>query len=225
MVHVNLKFYFHPNETELPCNVLEMKTKGAFKKEPEVYALGPYNCKKNDKTYDTTRYSIMYRTNPGVKLGDIGPEAGFHQGDIEFILILRDKSSKLPVWVYYSAHGSNEGIWRKFADCPTSKKVLENNTVEYTLNVYVALGSHANYPTPGIKPRVLYCANDQCSAVGRQWLVKTFVPASSVYNSYTVGSNLMTKEIHPKEKTWNATQRITEPVIQTIDRKISSIFS
>lgn len=213
---VSFKFFFHPKETEFPCNALEMKLDRPMQLEPQVYALGPYDCVKENVTYNTMRYSILYRTNPGVRIGNIGPQAGFHKGDIEFILVLSDKKTKSPVWVYFSAHGSNEGTWRKWKDC----QVLRNET----LQVYVALGSHANYPTPGIKKRVLYCANDICAANGKQWFVDQFIPASSEFDKYTIGSNLITKQIQPKEKTWNTTQRITQPVLQAINKKITSLF-
>ena len=223
MAPIGLKFNFHPHETVFPCDVRDMRSSEPKLYPPAIYVLGPYDVKKGAHVYDTYKYTIHYRENPGVKLANVGPQMGFHEGDTEFILSLHNKKTGTPEWVFYSAHSIQEGSWKSW----DSANVENRDDKEWQmLNVYVALGSHANYPSPGIKYRVALLANDEASSSGLKWLVKAseLVKATDELAAMSIGSNKMTKPIIPVDDTWSTTERITKPVTKAIKKKLSAVF-
>lgn len=94
---------------------------------------------------------------------------GEHQADIEHIrirvknnsnLLFNENSIKNNEYIiqsiYFSAHTSDQGRWVKFNDIK-----WYNNKPNGQPMVYVAKGSHANYPSPGTWYRIFGFANDK----------------------------------------------------------------
>jgi hypothetical protein len=122
-----------------------------------------YSHKKNltykGKDWDAWFYVLFWTTNPGYKI--FGRTVGYHEGDVERIVILHDKESDTPTWVYFGAHGKGQGIWREYNKCAF--------TNEGALIVYVSPESHGLYPKPRTYLRIAGFANDTCDAKGELW--------------------------------------------------------
>lgn len=88
-----------------------------------------------------TYFISLYSFQPDAKVCFCIPFSGSaHVADVEFVAVLAEADGTR-VATFYSAHGSTESQWvRAEAGVTTSP-------------VYVALDTHANYPTPGLKFR------------------------------------------------------------------------
>jgi VPS62-like protein len=85
-----------------------------------------------------------------------------HEGDWEWVGVDIDDSAgpfnALPVKVYYSTH--HAGRWRLWSELRADLNKIGDHPV-----IYVATGSHANYPNPG-SYAVLECASDSGPCFG-----------------------------------------------------------
>ena len=104
-------------------------------------------------------YSLFYVTNPGYKIGCC--TIGEHSADVEKIVILYDKVTNKPEWVYFGSHGKGQGIWKEYTKCRFAN--------DGSLLVYVSPSSHGMYPEPKTYWRILGFANDECSDDGEHW--------------------------------------------------------
>jgi hypothetical protein len=129
-------------------------------KDYQIYYSNGYYTYQN-KVYNSISYFIYYLYNGGIGCGySLFPnnkKLGYHENDIERVQILIDTETNLPKFVFFSAH-RNEGKWVKWDDCEKNK--------DGDLKVFVARGSHANYPKSGTWYRIFFLANDQCSKNG-----------------------------------------------------------
>lgn len=107
-------------------------------------------------THFYIQYFLLYTYNPGVELfGSCIPThylMGKHQGDLEHVSLLIEKTTSTIEKVRYSAHSSKQGVWVENEHLPFD----ENGR----LQVYVAKGSHAMYPFNKTVPRICGVAND-----------------------------------------------------------------
>lgn len=162
---------FHPSERYFPTDKHfqdQVIPKVYYSEQPELYSY------KGEK-YKSILYEIYYKTNGAIGFGNcIFPKSkflGYHEIDIERIIILYDVLSDLPAFVYFSAH-RDEGKWLPYSACET--------TYEGLIKIYVAKYSHANYPSSGIWPRIYGLANDHCSSKGMK-IVPDFIEAHKIY--------------------------------------------
>jgi len=160
-------------------SVISMK----LKDDPEVqeFIYRPLNPKapvyvnyytKDDKLY--VNFSMMYPMDGG-KLGTLA--AGSHQSDFEFLIFELDKTTKAPLRVMFSSHGTAEGRWVPWADCQKTTPTVEDPVVR--LKAYVSLLSHGNHYLPG--SRVVYrlfgVGNDNTDDRGR-----TLIPQPALFD-------------------------------------------
>jgi len=83
---------------------------------------------------------------------------GRHEADLEHVTMRVKKETQSLVAVYFSAHKSLDGQWRYVGNM--EEETGPNGEIHPV--VYVALNSHACYPTTGMKLRILGFANDMC---------------------------------------------------------------
>jgi len=96
---------------------------------------------------------------------------GEHQADIEYIRVRVKKSIKLNEKIksypydiseiYFSAHTIDQGRWVKSKNIDWYNNIPNGRPI-----IYVAKGSHANYPSPGIWHRIFGFANDRTKKKG-----------------------------------------------------------
>ncbi len=114
-----------------------------------------YNVKKVklwDKVWTAVYLSLFFEVNPGYN------KIGYHSGDVEKLILLFDEKIAgqewIPTWIYFSAHGNGQGIWKRWQDCKF--------TSDGFLKVFISPFSNAHYPSPGTYLRVCGFANDVC---------------------------------------------------------------
>lgn len=199
-------FNFHPDEKVFPISVYAERPR-------EIYKSYSYEIARNNTVYTADKYTLYYESNPGVRLANIGPYVGYHIGDTEYLIILMANGQ--PEWVYFSAHARIEGTWMRWRDC----QLID----ERTLMVYVALGSHAMYPTPGIKYRILGLGNDQCKTGGDQWVVEKYTLATlDMDKRIPTKITRLTAEVIPPEVTWTKTQRLYMPIFHYLRKLLTN---
>lgn len=81
-----------------------------------------------------------------------------HNADVEWTVSLVDPQDRLNA-AFFSAHGSQESTWMKY-----SRFQMRSTSKP---RVYVALGSHANFPDPGWKWRLWGANVDKCSSASQ----------------------------------------------------------
>lgn len=111
------------------------------------------------KKWDALYYVLFYAYNPGYKI--LWKTAGFHEGDVEKVIVLYCKDTKQPTWVYFGAHGRGQGTWLEYTKC--------NFTEDGVLRVFVSPKSHGFYPSVKKYHRICFAANDVCDEKGEQW--------------------------------------------------------
>lgn len=153
-----IELNFHPNEKYFPST---NKFQTILNNHPIYYNINYYTYKNIE--YISIVYRINYNTNGAIGFGyslfPYNKFLGFHNYDREHIMILLDKNTHEPEFVYFSAH-NNEGRWLPWSKCKKTK----NNI----LKVYIARASHAHYPCSGTWFRVLGLANDHTSEYGKK---------------------------------------------------------
>ncbi|HBH46801.1 MAG: hypothetical protein A2445_00310 [Candidatus Jacksonbacteria bacterium RIFOXYC2_FULL_44_29] len=134
---------------------LEWQARRANGKFPLVYyayKMTDYDA-VHDKEYIVLQYWFFYVFNDWLER--VGPTAraiNNHEGDWELIMVFLDKLTGQPEYVSYSAHhndGSKSGFDLKKYDVVRREWSQINKTSDARPIVYVALGSHANYPIAG----------------------------------------------------------------------------
>lgn len=93
---------------------------------------------------------------------------GAHDGDFEHVTLQFERRPNGHIRLarmYFGAHTSQEGVWRTPQDIQWPRKGAGQLPRPY---VYVAHGSHANYPHEGIFVRLLGIVNDYCDR-GTLW--------------------------------------------------------
>ena len=137
-------FRFHPREQDFPCmNATDflidngklpadtprpsVKTPVYFRRQSQVLF---------GREHAVVGLFLVWRTNPGYQTRCFGT-FGFHSGDVERIHVYYFDGE--PKYVYFNAHGYGQGLWRKWSECEFD--------ADGRLVAYVALGSHAMYPS------------------------------------------------------------------------------
>jgi len=112
--------------------------------------------------YIDISYIFLYAYNSGYFLGPIYL-GGEHEADIEHLTVrvvkTEDPDTSRILKIYYSAHGSPEGVWINASDIE-----MENG---HPVG-YIAKGSHAMYPKQGTWYRIMGFANDK-TVKGMRW--------------------------------------------------------
>ena len=124
-----------------------------------------YGIVKYYRNYTDIIYIFNYYYNNSYKLFNmyIGGE---HQADLEHIRV-RIKNNEYEnnkyevLRIYYSAHGTDQGRWEKPENIEWYKGIPNGQPI-----IYVAKGSHANYPKPGTWYRIFGLANDKTKKKG-----------------------------------------------------------
>lgn len=109
-------------------------------------------------------YMVVYPYNEGPYV--FGVQVGNHVGDLEHVRILVDPQTERIARVYFGGHSG--GYWKDFDKC---------HVVEGSVQVYSALGTHANYHKPGNQWRIPLILKDVTSADGIIWKPTIFVQA------------------------------------------------
>jgi hypothetical protein len=137
-----LKLVFHPDETCFPTRCFRTRA-------DRVYL-------PVDKTwYVAETYQFVYSENPAIGLCGAFPRSaclGYHYKDVERITYFYAENGTKLVRVALSAHNNEHSIL----------SVSEDSNEQDPITAYVAKGSHAFYPTPGIHWRIMGFANDVC---------------------------------------------------------------
>jgi hypothetical protein len=133
-------------------------------------------------------YIFIYPYNGPYNI--LGFKAGEHQGDVEHVTVIFNDVTKKIEKVYFSAHGSKDGLW------------VENSDLEFDdgrLVIYSAKHSHACYPKSGMYPRIGCLANDYTEK-GMKWHGTVIdIDGDTVWNSNYIALG----EIYPpKFKGW-----------------------
>lgn len=156
-------FHFHPTEMAFPIQISD----ATFDPVSVEVSLGEGNYTYRDKDYFAQSIAVTYDVNYGIGCGGTFltrnvPWCGYHPDDLETIVFLfeddpRDHDDGYhPTWVYFAAHGGNQGEWRTWDECDV--------TDNHSLNVYVARYSHAHYGRRGSYVRAFGFANDHTVA-------------------------------------------------------------
>ena len=160
---LKLQLRFHKKEIYFPSTP-DFKLINKLEDSIVYYNKEDYEYK--GETYKSISYLINYIYNSAIGCGNCfypqKESLGFHNIDRERVKVLFDNDNK-PRFVYFSAHGI-EDKWYPYEECEKT----ENNE----LIIYVALGSHANYPYSGTWFRIFGFANDKCSSKGKRVVPK-----------------------------------------------------
>ena len=171
IIRENKEIIIEKNEIKLPLqnkyNIIPNKYLNYCGKDyfpnPSIINLVPvYGIIKYYKDYIDIIYIFNYYYNNPYKFFGIYV-GGEHQADLEHIRIriTNDNfyNNNLPYKVnsiYYSAHSTDQGRWEKLKNIEWYNNIPNGQPV-----IYVAKGSHANYPKPGTWFRIFGFANDK----------------------------------------------------------------
>lgn len=126
---------------------------------------------------------------------------GEHQADIEHIRIRVSKINNIyeVSKIYFSAHSKDQGRWVK------SKNIeWYNNIPNKRPIVYVAKGSHANYPSSGIWFRVFGFANDKTKKKGAiKWNPKNIINLNERDDLMTYNGDMGNNGVDDLNRNWN----------------------
>eukprot|EP00210_Caulerpa_lentillifera_P009273 g8838.t1 len=170
---VGIELRFHKEETEFPT---WYEGESGSQQHPCFVAVGQRQSEDGTE-YHCESYQFYFEHNYGIGLFRASPKAkslGYHKHDVEGIVVLFEKETKEPKHVYFKAHGTGQGSWRRWEEC--------EKTPEGSLVVYIAWGSHATYPTAKEVTRIFGLANDRVSSNGEIRIItqNDFVPAKPV---------------------------------------------
>ena len=119
-------------------------------------------CTVGGTAYVRLMYMVFYAVNDGYSVCDgcvnIG---GYHVGDYEFVAVFLNKKTMMPEKVYLSEHSWDLGQMLDYDDL---QKVGDR------IRVWVAKGSHANYPSSGVWTRIFGFPNDKCEDGKVPWM-------------------------------------------------------
>ena len=93
---------------------------------------------------------------------------GAHSVDLEHVTVRTSLAGDRLDWIYFGAHGSADGVWRRADEIevlPAPAEDAEATAAGMRTRpvVYCTAGSHAMYPTPGTWCRICGLANDHTS--------------------------------------------------------------
>ena len=170
MIPIQIQLRLHPKEKFFPSDsnfyLIDIY--------PIYYKIGSYAY--NGTRYKSVIYEIYYQENGAIGLNSISTynsNLGYHNKDIERIIVLHDNNNDLPMYVFFSAH-AQEGKWYKFRECEYTDKELI---------VYASLNSHSNRPHAGIAWRVFGFANDYTSEKGKHLTLTPIKDDTISYNA------------------------------------------
>lgn len=145
---LGIQLRLHSKEEIMPSNKNFEQVKPPY---PVYYKSEPY--KYNGNTYMSYVCEIYFKENLAIGLGGINPRdkrLGYHEQDIERIVLLVDAFTKTLEYVFFSAH-AQEGKFYPANEC----SIINNQLI-----VYVSLGSHSLHPKKGTTYRMFGFAND-----------------------------------------------------------------
>jgi hypothetical protein len=163
-----IRLYYHPKEKRKTCTIQDLINTTSNIKNDNMCC---YVAKNDNYIYKNTRYYsecyyFVYTNNDAIGCFHLCPSnksLGYHKYDCEKVIVLYDYNKYLTnifegKYIYFAQHSSKQGQWLKWKDCNIDY-VLDKPT----LNIYVALGSHASYPKPKTTIRIFCFGNDNCS--------------------------------------------------------------
>ena len=129
---LNLEYNFAPGSClNTPISIFLKTDLSETSFRPVYYTIK--KVKLWDKVWIAVYLSLFFEVNPGYKFG-----IGYHKGDVEkLILLYEDDDAGKPSWVYFSAHGNGQGIWKEYKDCEF--------TTDGALRIFVSPCSNAHY--------------------------------------------------------------------------------
>lgn len=123
--------------------------------------------------YASRSYQFYFPENMAIGCGwccfPRAERLGYHEHDVEGVVVLYSYDDMLPKWVYYGAHSRGQGVWVAWDRCEKAR--------DGALVVYAARGGHGMYPKGRTYLRGFGFANDACSARGRHIRVTEYLPA------------------------------------------------
>lgn len=137
-----IRLVFHPKETCYPTHCFRTTID---------HLLFPMDS----ATYNSETYQFVYKENLGTGLFGLFPKSkalGYHAGDIERITYYYTVKNRKLVKVMISAHSNEYHVLN----------IPEDDDPNEPITIYVAKGSHAFYPNPGVHWRIMGFANDVC---------------------------------------------------------------
>jgi hypothetical protein len=154
----------HKDETSLPLNIF--------------YNTQTY--KYQGILYSAIIYEVHYNDNLSIGVGGLFPRnklLGYHEGDIERVIILTDADS-IPHYVFLSAH-AQEGRWYPYS------AIEKQDNIPI---IYVAKGSHSMNNSNKSRVRLLGFANDVFSPKNKGKIIK-ITPTKDTNISYNIWEN------------------------------------
>lgn len=151
---IPIQLRLHPREKQLPCDK-------SFNQDPSFpiyYNIDSYAY--NGTRYRAVIYAVYYQKNLAIGMNGTMPRnesLGYHNKDIEWIVILHDMASNQPKYVFTSGH-AQEGAWTEFQKC----KVDNGRLV-----IYAAVNSHRHSTQAKTHWRIFGFANDYTSNNGK----------------------------------------------------------
>lgn len=159
-----------------------------------------YREQRNGTWYDVVCFQAYYPHNYAIGLGwELNPTSealGYHQHDVEYLLLYYLNGS--PVKVYFSEHGLSEGTWCDYGECEFGSGYLVT---------YAARNSHANYPSAGLKRRLYDTANDVCDSDGAMIVVSWAEMNPAVAQNYGSCALYQSNRPYPPDVTLTADER------------------
>ena len=201
---INIRLYYHPKEKRRTCT-LEKLVDSTQENNNDNCCYISYNNYYNycGTIYYSECYNFVYTDNDAIGCCHLFPSnklLGYHKYDCEKIIILYDYNKYINnifevKYVYFAQHSSKQGQWKKWEECN-----YDNIMDKPTLNIYVALGSHASYPKPKTTFRVFCFGNDNCSYNDKySILINNYYKALDIETP--IRMNKIIKQVPEKEMT------------------------
>ena len=144
-----------------------------------------------------------YYNNPYKFLGIY--VGGEHQADLEHIRIriINDQHYDINNYrvqtIYYSAHSTGQGRWEKLQNIEWYNDINNGHPI-----IYVAKGSHANYPNPGTWYRIFGFANDKTSKKDAIiWKPDTIINLNNRDDLMSYHGDMGNNGVHDLNRNWN----------------------
>lgn len=161
------KYQFSSDERYLPCSIERLVGGDHTSSIGLMYAPLYYICYRSGADHPRPETYITYVTVFPRDAGKCGGCVGAHDVDVEFVRLYLDDSETLVTKAFFSAHSYDRGRWLKPAD------ITYDADSPYTSmrrpKVFVARGSHGNYPLPGCFPQLWCVGNDNADPHGKLW--------------------------------------------------------
>jgi hypothetical protein len=200
---INIRLYYHPKEKRRTCTLENLINSTPVNNNTCCYIGYNNNYYYSGNRYYSECYYFLYTDNDAIGCCHLFPSnkyLGYHKYDCEKIIILYDYDKYLnnifeAKHVYFAEHSSKQGQWKKWEEC-NYDYVFDKPT----LNIYVALGSHASYPKPKTTFRIFCFGNDNCSYNDKySFLVNNYYEALDIQSP--IRMNKIVKQVPEKEMT------------------------